>query len=281
MFASRSADWLKHDRWPSRSSILVRIVTETEISERLTILGMPVDRIEPHQFVDHFIHRALEGHSGYVCVPNVHQCIEAFDDPVFAEIIRSADMVMSDSAVLHRFVEHKYGLPRLHVLRADRLTLAICQRAAAMKVPVALIGGKDEAVLARMVSELRRQCPGIDVRFSYSPPFGPVSAGDEQAMIEAIRVSGAQIVFIGLGCPKQERWMGRFEGRIPGMKIGVGAAFDFISGQVKTSPEWMHRSGFEWLHRLISEPRRLWRRYLGTSPRFIWLYATREWPRRA
>lgn len=246
---------------------------------RYTMLGMPVDRLDSADFVARFTRCAAAGESGYVCVPNVHQCIEAFDKPDFADVVRGSRFVMSDSTVLHKFVALKYKLPQLEVLRGDLLTLAICRKAAEMQIPIALIGGKDDSVLARMVSSLEQEVPGINVCHAWSPPFGPLDAASEAEMIAAIQQSGARIIFVGLGCPKQERWMARYKDRIPGMMIGVGAAFDFISGQVKTSPDWMHGAGLEWLHRLISEPRRLWKRYLGTSPRFVWLFATREWLR--
>lgn len=246
---------------------------------RYSMLGMPMDRLDPSEFVRRFTEAAAACETGYVCVPNVHQCIEAYDDPAYAAITRSARFMVSDSVVLHKFLALKYRLPPVEVLRGDLLTLAICQRAAEMQIPVALIGGKNDAVLAQMVSELERKVPGINVCFSWSPPFGPASLDVEQAMLAAIGESGARIVFVGLGCPKQERWMAKYQGQVPAMMIGVGAAFDTISGQVKMSPDWMHAAGLEWLHRLLSEPRRLWKRYLGTSPRFVWLFATREWLR--
>ena len=254
----------------------VRPLDGSPIMTRLQILGMPVDRIAPAAFVDAFVDKAKAGTAGYVCVPNVHQCILAHDEPDHAAVVAGADTVMSDSAVLHKFVAHKYGLPPLEVLRGDLLTLAICRKAAAQGVPVALIGGKDEAVLARMVAALVDQCPGLVVAHAWSPPFRALSEGEEDVMLEALRQSGARILFVGLGCPKQERWMARFSARLPMMMIGVGAAFDFISGEVKTSADWVHAAGLEWLHRLVSEPRRLWKRYFATSPRFVWLYLTKD-----
>jgi len=162
-------------------------------------------------------------------------------------------------------------------MRGDQLTLALCRRAAASRVPVALVGGKNDEVLARMVLALRDQCPELEIACAYSPPFGELEPAQEAQMLAELRDSGAKIVFVGLGCPKQERWMARYADRLAAMMIGVGAAFDFISGQVKTSPSWMHGAGLEWLHRLLSEPRRLWRRYFATSPRFVWLFLTKDW----
>ncbi|KHK90020.1 WecB/TagA/CpsF family glycosyltransferase [Novosphingobium malaysiense] len=247
------------------------------MTNRLQILGMPIDRLPPNEFVDQFVDKAILGRSGYVCVPNVHQCILFHDELEHREIVNGADFVMSDSTVLQKFVARKYRLSAVPVLRGDQLMLALCRRAAAGGLPIALVGGKDDKVLARMVAELRRQCPGLEVVYAYSPPFRELSVEEEATMLAAILKSGAKMLFVGLGCPKQERWMARYSDRLPLMMIGVGAAFDFISGQVKTSPGWMHSAGLEWFHRLLSEPGRLWRRYLSTSPRFIWLYLTRDW----
>lgn len=243
---------------------------------RYEILGMPVDRIPSDEFVDYFVRKAKAGRAGYVCVPNVHQCILAYDDAAFAAIVRGADKVISDSTVLQRFVALKYGLPPMQALRGDLLTLAICRKAAATGVSVALVGGKNDKVLARLVLALQKECPGLDIAYAHSPPFDEPTQQQESKMLAELRNSHAGILLIGLGCPKQERWMAHYAERLHMMMIGVGAAFDFISGEVKTSPSWMHGAGLEWLHRLISEPRRLWRRYLATSPRFLWLFLTRE-----
>ena len=248
---------------------------------RYTILDMPIDRLAPDEFASRFVNSATEGSRGYVCVPNVHQCMEAYDKPDFKKVVQNADIVMSDSKVLQQFVRLKYGLPPIEVLRGDQLTLAICRKASEMGVSIALVGGKDEAILKRMVVAIERACPGLDVAFAWSPPFRKLNDEEERAMIARLTASGAKIIFVGLGCPKQERWMATYRERIPAMMIGVGAAFDFISGQVKAAPPWMHYAGLEWLNRLISEPRRLWKRYLTTSPRFIWLFLTREWNRKA
>lgn len=243
---------------------------------RYEILGMAVDRLPPADFVRAFVDRAKAGGAGYVCVPNVQQCVLAYDDPAIAGILREADFVMSDSTVLHKFIALKHRLPPLEVLRGDKLALAICRMAAESGVPVGLIGGKDDVALGRMTAELQRQVPGLAIAYAWSPPFRDPTPGEDEKMLADINASGARILFVGLGCPKQERWMARHATSLPIMMIGVGAAFDWISGETKTSPDWVHASGLEWLHRLISEPRRLWRRYFSTSPRFVWIYLTRD-----
>lgn len=241
----------------------------------LRLLGMPVDRLEAGAFAARFVAAAQGGQRGYACVPNAHVCLMARDDQAYAEIVRNADFIMPDSTVLHRLVEAKYGLPRLDVMRGDALTLAICREAARRGIAVALFGGKSDAVLERVVAHLREECPGLEIAFACSPPFRPLSDEERETMLTDAAASGARIGFVGLGAPKQERWMADNSDALPMMLIGVGAAFDYIAGEVETSADWVHAAGFEWLHRLLSEPRRLWRRYLVAGPRFLAL-VTRE-----
>lgn len=243
---------------------------------QLEILGMPVDRLPPEEFVHLFVGKAAQGGAGYVCVANVHQCIFSHDEPAHMAVVKGADYVMSDSTVLQKFVALKYRLPAIPVLRGDLMTLALCRAVAARGLSVALVGGKNAEVLGRMIAALKAQVPGLEVAYAWSPPFRTLSDTEEEAMLAGIRASGARVLFAGLGCPKQERWMARYSARLPLMMIGVGAAFDFISGEVKTSAGWIHGAGLEWLHRLVSEPRRLGKRYLTTSPRFLWLFLTRD-----
>jgi N-acetylglucosaminyldiphosphoundecaprenol N-acetyl-beta-D-mannosaminyltransferase len=247
------------------------------VTAHLEILGMPVDRLPHDEFIGRFLAQAEQGKAGYVCVANVHQCILAYDDPNFSEVIKGADYVISDSTVLQKFVGYKYHLPAIAVLRGDEMTLALCREAQVRGLQIALIGGKNDEVLERLVTALEQQVPGLAIAYAWSPPFRALSEAEEDNMLQHIRASGARILFLGLGCPKQERWMARYSSQLPLMMIGVGAAFDFISGEVKTSASWMHSAGLEWLHRLLSEPRRLWKRYFSTSPRFVWLFVTRDW----
>ena len=211
------------------------------------------------------------GDSRYVCAASVNNVMEARDDPAFRRIINDADLVTPDGMPL------VWGLQLLGIPRATRvygpdLTSVVCAHAARCGVPVGFYGGTPE-VLDDLIVELRRRLPGLSVAYRSSPPFRPLTE-DEDARIDLeVDASGARILFVGLGCPKQERWMAAHRGRTPAVMIGVGAAFDFISGHKRQAPRWMMRFGLEWLYRLVSEPRRLWRRYLGRNPRFAALFA--------
>ncbi|MBD2019678.1 WecB/TagA/CpsF family glycosyltransferase, partial [Leptolyngbya sp. FACHB-36] len=163
------------------------------------------------------------------------------------------------------------GVPRQSRVYGPDLMLGLCQRAAREQIPIYLYGGAP-AVLERLRSNLEEWFPGLAIAGTHAPPFRSLTPAEDAADIEQIRASGAAIVFVGLGCPKQERWMAQHHGRLPAVMVGVGAAFDFHSGRVSQAPRWMMARGLEWLYRLLKEPQRLWRRYLIYNPAFICLF---------
>ena len=115
-----------------------------------------------------------------------------------------------------------------------------------------------------------REHPSLEIAYAYSPPFRPLSVEEDAEITGKINGSGTQILFMGLGCPKQENWMAEHKKRVSCVMLGVGASFDFYAGNVSESPAWLGKVGLEWLYRLTQEPKRLWRRYLILNPRFIW-----------
>jgi exopolysaccharide biosynthesis WecB/TagA/CpsF family protein len=233
------------------------------------VLGMRVDLLSPKEAVSRITDAAKAGEAGYCCVTNVHQCIMSYDDPEFRKVVNKANLVISDSTILRNSLGLRYGVKPPPPMRGAELMSALCKAAAEAGVPVALIGGKTEEVLSRLKGILHRRYPLLNIPFAYSPPFGTPSPEETACLIQGLRHSGARLVLVGLGCPKQERWMAANHALAGMFMVGVGAAFDYNSGAVKPSPPWVHRVGLEWLYRLVSEPRRLWRRYLYTSPRFV------------
>ncbi|MFO7547067.1 MAG: WecB/TagA/CpsF family glycosyltransferase [Trueperaceae bacterium] len=203
----------------------------------------------------------------YVCVANVHMTMEAFDDPSFRDLVNRADLVTSDGMPLVWMLK-RLGLRQAERVYGPTLTLHVCEAAAAAGVPVGFYGGAQEAVEG-LQAELARRFPDLDVRYAYSPPFRPLTEEEDDQIVADILASGTRILFVGLGCPKQERWMAAHAKRLPVVQLGVGAAFDFHAGRVKQAPAWMQDRGLEWLFRLAVEPRRLWRRYLVHNPRFV------------
>jgi len=145
-----------------------------------------------------------------------------------------------------------------------------CERSAGTGVRMYLYGGRDEGALAQLALELRSRYPGLRIVGGHSPPFRPPTAEEEEQVSGQINESGADVVWVGTGQPKQEKWMARMRDRLDApVLVGVGAAFDFHAGLLPQAPSWMQANGLEWLFRLRQEPRRLWRRYARYNPRFI------------
>ncbi len=233
------------------------------------MLGMKLDYIDWSQSKARMIETALSGASAYCCVPNVYQSILCHDDVAFRAVVNGADFTMTDSMILQKARSWRYGVGIPETVRGAEMLVDLCRDAERDNVPVAFVGGKDDDVLNALTTELLKLFPGLKVAYAIAPPFRALSDEEDRKVTADINASGAKLVFVGLGCPKQERWMAAHKGRVNAMMIGVGAAFDFVSGTVKPSPAWVHKNGLEWLYRLMSEPRRLWKRYISTSPRFI------------
>lgn len=240
------------------------------------LLGMRVDTLDPHAGLEWIANQALIGSAGYCCIGNVHQCMLIHDDPEFAQVVNGAALVMTDSRILHRFIARDNRIPATATKRGAEMMLTLCKLAEAQKIPIGLVGAADAVWLAELERRLSASYPKLQIAYSFSPPIAGMDSAEETAMLCAIDASGARLIFVGLGCPKQERWMARHSPMLRAMLIGVGAAFDFNGGRVRKSPHWVHAAGLEWGYRLVSEPRRLWRRYLSTSPRFLLAYALRR-----
>jgi N-acetylglucosaminyldiphosphoundecaprenol N-acetyl-beta-D-mannosaminyltransferase len=213
---------------------------------------------------------ARAGVGRYVCVANVHMAMEAYDDPEFRDVINNAALVTSDGMPL------VWGLRLLGVPEATRvygpeLTPYVCMHAEREGLAVAFVGSTDD-ILARLTRVLRERFPALVIAHTWSPPFRQLDPSEELEMLESLNRSQASIIFVGLGCPKQERWMARYHGQVNATMIGVGAAFDFIAGAKAKAPPAMQTLGLEWLFRLITEPRRLWKRYVYHNPRFVFLF---------
>jgi N-acetylglucosaminyldiphosphoundecaprenol N-acetyl-beta-D-mannosaminyltransferase len=233
------------------------------------ILGMRVDPTSYEEATEKVLAWAAAGESRYVCVANVHMVMEAHDDPSFRALVNAADLVTPDGMPLV-WMLRKLGYPHQKRVYGSELTSRVCAEAARRGVPVGFYGGHPEALEA-LVRNLSARFPGLRVVYAYSPPFRPLTPEEDERVTEEINASGARILFVGLGCPKQEWWMAEHKGRVRAVMLGVGAAFDFHAGRVRQAPVWMQRAGLEWLFRLVQEPRRLWRRYLKHNPRFLLL----------
>jgi N-acetylglucosaminyldiphosphoundecaprenol N-acetyl-beta-D-mannosaminyltransferase len=234
------------------------------------ILGMRVDGTTYAETTAAVIDMATSETGGMVCVANVHMVMEAFDDPDYRRLVNSADRVTPDGVPLVAALRRS-GIAHAERVYGPTLTPKICARAEQLGIPVGFYGGTDE-VLAALRGELLSRYPKLEIVYFHAPPFRELDAAEDAAVVDAIRASGAEILFVGLGCPKQERWMGAHRESLRCAMLGVGAAFDFLAGRKRQAPSWMQRRGLEWLFRLATEPRRLWRRYLIGNTRFLYHY---------
>lgn len=204
--------------------------------------------------------------SSYVCCVNAHMTVEA-RAPDFARVVHEADLATADGMPV------RYALNLFRGARQDRvagndLMPAVLERAAADGLSVYLYGGAEEtqrAILQRISKEL----PALKVAGLHAPPFGELSTMDLRAEAQRIESTGAQVVLVSLGCPKQERWMGLMKGRVNGVMLGLGGAFLLYAGMESRAPAWMRSLALEWLYRLCLEPGRLWKRYLVTNSIFL------------
>lgn len=205
--------------------------------------------------------------SRYVCICNVHSVVTARQNRLFRRALFHADMATPDGMPL-AWMLRQMGYPAQQRINGPDLMWQYCARAALSSESIFLYGGT-QATLDALAQKLRAAFPEITIAGCYSPPFRALSAGEDMQITEQINRSGANIVFVSLGCPKQELWMAEHRGKIHAVMVGVGAAFDYHAGTLQRAPRFMQEHGLEWLHRLYSEPRRLWKRYMVTNSIFI------------
>lgn len=235
--------------------------------EHRSILGMRVDATTYDDAIGRIIDWARRGEHRTVGVATVNNVMESHDDRGFREVMNDCDLVTPDGMPL------VWGLRLLSVSHATRvygpeLTPRLLERAAAAGVAVGFYGGSQQ-VIDSLLEVAAQRWPALDVAYATSPPFRPLDRHEDDEVVRAIVDSGVQVLFVGLGCPKQERWMQEHRDRLPLVQVGVGAAFDFLAGTKRQAPAVLQRAGLEWVFRLATEPRRLWKRYLRHNPRFV------------
>jgi N-acetylglucosaminyldiphosphoundecaprenol N-acetyl-beta-D-mannosaminyltransferase len=209
------------------------------------------------------------GARGYVTAAAVNLVMAAREEPQARDAALGATLAVPDGQPLvwalhllgHRGATRVYG---------PELMARFCARASLTGTPMYLYGGRTPKALELLERRLRERFPGLQIAGAFSPPFRELTPKEEDELVRAIDASGASVVWVGTGQPKQERWMARMRPRLKApLLVGVGAAFDFHAGVVPQAPPWMQRSGLEWAYRLGREPRRLWRRYARYNPLFV------------
>jgi N-acetylglucosaminyldiphosphoundecaprenol N-acetyl-beta-D-mannosaminyltransferase len=231
------------------------------------VLGTWIDALGWDEAVEQVVRWGTSCTSRYICICNVHSVVTATSDMDFRRALDNADLATCDGAPI-AWALRRLGFPGQQRIAGPDLMWRYLRRAEKLGHKIYLYGSTD-ATLCRLRDRLAREFPGVAVAGMHAPQFGPVTDKNDEADVAAINASGANVVFIGLGCPKQEKWMAAHHDSIKAVMIGVGAAFDYHSGTLCRAPVWLQDHGLEWLFRLASEPRRLLRRYLVTNTLFV------------
>jgi N-acetylglucosaminyldiphosphoundecaprenol N-acetyl-beta-D-mannosaminyltransferase len=249
----------------SLSSTLLKAPTR---EARANVLGVGVHALDLVRAVELVESALLERQRGYVCVTGVHGIMEAQRDSEFREILRGALLVVPDGMPTV-WVGRAQGLEMRRVFGPD-LMWELCRGSVAKNFTHLLCGGKP-GVAEELQRNLERWFPGIRIVGTVTPPFRPFLAEELADLEHLVARLSPNIIWVGLSTPKQERFMSELVPRISsGIMIGVGAAFDIHTGRLKDAPDWVKNAGLQWLHRLLQEPSRLWKRYLVNNSSFLW-----------
>lgn len=235
---------------------------------RVNILGVGVSAINPSHAVDRIESWIADGNSQYVCVTGVHGVMESQREESLRRIHNRAGLVTPDGMPLV-WLSRLRGFKHVRRVYGPDLMLALCERSILRGYSHFLYGGA-EGVADRLACRLQNRFPGLRISGTYCPPFRPLTPAEDTEIVKVINEANPDLVWVGLSTPKQEQWMHDHLDRLnASVLLGVGAAFDFHAGLKSQAPRWMQRSGLEWLFRLSTEPRRLWRRYFVNNPLFL------------
>lgn len=233
------------------------------------VIGFPVTAIPLNSQLDVMVTWAKQRLSKVVCVANVHMLIEGNKNPGFASVLRDADLVAPDGMPLVWMLRMMGGIEQDRAAGLDILH-GLCTLAAQNNVSVFFLGSHS-MILEQMQTKLAQDYPELTIAGMEPLPFRPMTEAEDEAVIQKLNSSGAGIVFVSLGCPKQELWMTAHKNKVSAVMVGLGGAFPVYAGILKRAPTYIRLSGMEWFYRLLQEPGRLWKRYASTIPLFLWL----------
>jgi N-acetylglucosaminyldiphosphoundecaprenol N-acetyl-beta-D-mannosaminyltransferase len=252
--------------------------TDVPLPPAVDVLGVPLALTDYGRTIDWIDATIRAGGRGYICVAAVHTVMACQEDDELRAAVLGSSLTVPDGQPLV-WAMNALGHELPHRVYGPDLMARYCARAATTGGRMFLYGSRDQDALVQLGLNLRSQYPGLNIVGGYVPPFRTLTAEEEEAVVDEINASGADVVWVGIGVPKQEKWMAAMRDRLEApVLVGVGAAFDFHAGLVSQAPPWMQSIGLEWAYRLSREPRRLWRRYLRYNPRFV-IGFLRQWLR--
>jgi N-acetylglucosaminyldiphosphoundecaprenol N-acetyl-beta-D-mannosaminyltransferase len=241
--------------------------------ENFEVLGVPLGLTDYESTLDWIDATVAAGTRGYICVCNVHTVMASAEDPELRRALLGSSINVPDGQPLV-WALNLLGYPLGDRVYGPELMARSCERAAETGQRLYLYGGRNQGALVQLALNLRKRYPGIKIVGGYSPPHRPLSEEERQAVVKEINGSRADVAWIGIGVPKQEKWMAQMRGELhTPVLVGVGAAFDFHAGLVPQAPARIQDFGLEWAYRLAHEPRRLARRYFRYNPRFVHAFA--------
>lgn len=233
------------------------------------VLGVNIAAINMNWIIKYFKNNIKDLSGDYICVSNVHTTVLSYENPKYCAIQNNALMALPDGGPLST-VGRKRGYKKIGRITGPDLMDEIFKISVENGYRHYFYGSTDET-LARMNKELKCKYKGIQISGMHSPPFREITEEEDKGIIKLINDVKPDFVWIGLGAPKQEKWMALHQGRIKGLMIGVGAGFDYYAGNIKRAPKWMQLINMEWLYRFIQDPKRLFGRYMKTNTKFLWL----------
>ncbi len=232
-----------------------------------SLLGLKVRVTSAEALCARVVDWAARGQSRYVCFSPADHFVRAQDAPGFRGALEQADWIAPDGMAVVWSLR-LLGWPDARRVYGPDAMLVLLDAAARTGIPVGFYGGAPETLRA-LLARVRTRFPRVQIAYAWAPPFRALAPHESEEALGRINASGARILFVGLGTPKQELWMAAHRGRVRAVMLGVGAAFDYLAGAKRQAPRWLMPLGLEWLFRLTMEPRRLWRRYLLNNPRFV------------
>jgi N-acetylglucosaminyldiphosphoundecaprenol N-acetyl-beta-D-mannosaminyltransferase len=241
--------------------------------DTVEVLGVPLGLTDYESALDWIDATVANRDRGYVCVCNVHAVMASAEDPALRTALLGSQLNVPDGQPLV-WAMNLLGHPLRARVYGPELMARSCARSAESGQRLYLYGGRNQGALVQLALNLRQTYPGVRIVGGYSPPHRPLTDEERSAVIREINGSHADVVWVGIGVPKQEKWMAEMRDELEApVLVGVGAAFDFHAGLVPQAPAVLQESGLEWAYRLAHEPRRLWRRYLRYNPRFVHAFA--------